>query len=184
MPLSEKILVSVASPSDAEAILAVRKQVWLQHYPSEIYGITREDLELKDFDSPSKVADLQSELTNNPNLRVFVAKDGNQVIGCLFTRKAETYNEGENFYILESYQGQGIGTQMSKFGLDWIGQEKDIVIGVVAYNLPAVESYKKMGFIPVGEILHDEGLLPNGKVIPGIKMVRSARSEDLPTALG
>lgn len=173
---SSSVTIAPAKPQDVPAILAVRKACWLESYPNDIYGITIEDLELKDFDSQSKIDQLSDEIATNSNLLVLVAKQGLKIVGCVFARKNDQYNEGENLYLLPNYRNLGLGKNLMSEGLEWLGHDKDLVIGVVAYNSSAITKYKKMGFGITCEILHDEGMLPNGKVIPGVKMVLPAYS--------
>ena len=56
--------------------------------------------------------------------------------------------------------------------LNWLGDKKKITMEVVSYNERAKSLYKKLGFIEQGEALDNLIVLPSGKVIPKILMVK------------
>jgi ribosomal protein S18 acetylase RimI-like enzyme len=168
------VIYRLATPDDVPAIMEVRKQAWLASYANETYGIMPDDLAAKNYDGPDIKAEYCGKVESD-DWRIWVAENDGQVVGCVFARKGDDHNEAENLYVLPGYQSQGIGSRLVEICMEWLGDDKDIEIGVVAYNFRPIEYYRRLGFVEMGEIIHEEGMLPTGKQIPGVKMVKRAK---------
>lgn len=174
-PAEVSIRVTEAQPSDAEEIRAVQKITWLDTYPNDKFGITREDIQqqIETF----SVDTLKNRLSNpNPSEQVWVAKVEGKIIGICCAEKGEKENILRWIYVLPKFQGKGVGTRLFFKVLEWLGEEKDIVLGVVSYNTKTIEFYKKFGFIEGGTRVDEVAKLPSGKIMPEIEMRRQAKT--------
>jgi ribosomal protein S18 acetylase RimI-like enzyme len=175
-----EIEVVLASEKDAEGIRNVQRDMWIATYPNEEYGITKEDIESKDWDNPARVERWKAiALESSPIRRVWVAKEGERVVGFCAALKEENKNKLTAIYVLPETQGKSVGTKLMQQALGWLGSEKDTVVEVAKYNLNAIEFYKRFGFegeqdIPAGPVAD----LPSGKTIPEIQMIRKSEEKE------
>ncbi len=178
------IIIRISTPDDVYGIRQVQKKTWLVTYPNEGFGVTQEEIAKKfsHDNEPQGKQDLERKkmrylLTDR---RVWVAekvddKTGEkEIIGfCTALREGET-NRLAAIYVDPDYQHQGVGGQMVKELLFWLGDDKDILVNVATYNQPAINFYQKFGFKKTGRegILDDGAVLPSGAVIPEMEMRR------------
>lgn len=96
------------------------------------------------------------KIVNNPSVTLFVAKDGEKIIG--FMSCGEPYRLYLNYkqeigllYILKQYQGHGVGKKLFNLGKETIKKSgySEFFISCNKYNANALEFYKKMGGIIV-----------------------------------
>lgn len=172
-----------AKPEDVEAIRAIVIAAWLEIYPNEKYGITREDIAAIDWRKPDekrrrKIAE------GKDNTHTWVLKDdkGNIVGFCEVSKDGyKTGTEGQReidaMYVAKELQGTGQGKKFMQKALEWLDTDGDIRLEVVSYNTNAINFYKKFGFQETTNPVSDKRTqLPSGKQIPRIVMVR-AKSE-------
>lgn len=172
--MNDKILISEAMPEDAREITLVRRKTWLETYPNEREGITKEDIEasLNSRTIEEETYQREVRIRNDRNSKIWVAKDNMVVIGFAETQKREGRHRIGPFYILPNYQKQGIGSELMKLALEWLGNDKEIHFEVITYNTPASDFYKKFGFVENG-VTHNEPIIfPNGKEMPQIEMIK------------
>lgn len=107
----------------------------------------------------------------------YFAEEGNYPIGYLhfnlsnkWSRKG--YQASLGIVVHDSYQHQGIGSTLLKYGLEQMRElgYKKIWLHVHASNLPAIELYRKFGFRAEGVFVRDE--IFDGKLIDTISMAR------------
>jgi len=180
------IKIRISNSDDVEGIRQVQKKTWLVTYPNESLGISRDSIVEKfaHDNEPQGKQKLERQklrylLTDR---QVWVAEkiddktEAKKIIGfCTALREGET-NRLAAIYVDPDYQHQGLGTQMVKELLSWLGDEKDILVNVVSYNQPAINFYQKFGFKKTGRegILDDGAVLPSGEIIPELEMRREA----------
>lgn len=173
----EKIEITTATPEDVRRIYEIKKQSWLDTYSASEYGLSREDIEQKDFFN--KVEKLATRLQSGEAIG-FVAKSDGVIVGYCTGVKKEDFNVLHSFHILKDFQGKGIGKQLIEGVLSWLGDDKPIVVDVAKANARAIHVYSKYGFI---ENQNSSRLvmstLPNGKQIDNFQMIRPAKSESL-----
>lgn len=172
--MNNKIVYKMAEPDDAAGIVHVRRTTWLATYPNEQESITYKDIEEK-INQRTLEEDIErsaKRLVNQESARVWVAKDNGSVVGFGIGVKEETKNHIGALYILPEYQAKGIGTQLMNLVLEWLGVEKNIDLEVVTYNTKAKEFYKKFGFVEAGPTHNPVGVLPSGKELPQILMIK------------
>jgi len=170
---SNSITITPATPADARGLVAVQKAGWLATYPNQAAGITAQDLLLKDFDSPQRIRAIEHRHAHQTTKRTWVAKlSTGQVVGFAGASSDEP-KEILAMYVDPDFQGQGIGHQLMQTALDWLGPSSEIELHVVAYNDKAIKFYQGFGFIATGATESLAGALPNGKILPEIKMVKT-----------
>lgn len=173
-----EIQVIEAIPGDVYAIRQIQKLTWLDTYPNLEVGITREDIETRfasdDTEEGKKRMEERRQRFYNPNRHMYVAKDGEKVIGFSGAEKEEHNGRIQSLYLLPEYQGHGVGRKLMEAALTWLGSEQDIYLNVASYNDKAIAFYEKFGFKKTGKDVTDPvAVLPSGKTIPEIEMVRA-----------
>lgn len=171
------VRIDVANEADALGIARVQRAVWLTTYPNEEYNISAEDILQRDFMSVEKIERLKKRLTEDREVyRFWVAKDtAGEVVGyCLANKDVKNYKINA-LYVLSEYQGRGLGKKLMRCALDWLGNEKEIVLDVVTYNQNAIGFYTSLGFHFTGDSTPAEELakLPSGKTMPELRMIKS-----------
>lgn len=145
----------------------VHKVSWLATYTAEIYGLNEKEILAKDFDSPQKINKWKTSVQSD-TYRIWIAKDGEKIVGFAGGRKGDNENDFSVVYILPEYQRMGIGKRFAQEILKWFGKEKDIVVEVAAKNSQAINFYQKIGF---GDLQKSEAIiLPFGSKIETIKL--------------
>ncbi|MBP6859263.1 MAG: GNAT family N-acetyltransferase [Candidatus Magasanikbacteria bacterium] len=163
--------IQEAAFDDIPGIMEVQKAGWLATYVNKEYDITTEEILAKDFTGPERLARWKKFLLEQEN-RVEVVKDGNAVVAFISLEKGDKENKLGAVYVSPEYQGRGIGKQLIKQGVDWLGSDKNIVLDVVTYNDKAITIYEKMGFEKIGEPpVEDLAKLPSGKTMPEVRMI-------------
>lgn len=158
---------------DAEALVAMHGQSWLDAYPSNEHGVSRDFIQATvDSRASEKGIEIRrgyiKESHTNPDYYFRIAKDTKgSVVGFIDGRKGEE-NELSGLYIAKSEYGTGLARELCEGILEWFGDDADIYLTVVTYNARAQRFYQKIGFkiIPGTEHFH------NGTVIPVVDMVR------------
>jgi ADP-ribose pyrophosphatase YjhB (NUDIX family) len=97
---------------------------------------------------------------------------GGKVVGVNITCERDDENEINVFYVDLDYHRQGIGTKLLGYALSELDPSKKVIVKVASYNSNAINFYEKFGFEIVGPFDDPDGKLPNGKVIPEIKMIK------------
>ena len=123
--------------------------------------------------------EMWQELIAHPDVTVWVAyenKDDNRSVGFI-----GYYNKGDDYeittlYVLPDYQNLGIGSQLMTAALTTISASNFIIncssnlsLWVLENNLPAINFYRKFGFVSSGE--SSEESCEGGKIVD-IKMVK------------
>jgi ribosomal protein S18 acetylase RimI-like enzyme len=170
------IIIAPAMGADAEGISEASYETWLATYPNEEAGISREDIEeqMKNRRSPEEIEKTRSKiLENNPNARMWVARENEKVVGFASLKKEPEFNQLKSIYILPSHQGKGIGQKLWAEILNDVGDDhKKMVVHVATYNTQAIEFYKKLGFRETGKQFSDERFrMKSGAVIPETELV-------------
>ena len=162
-----------ATPTDSEAINNIYYSTWISTYPSKEHAVSKEDIEdmLKSTLSVETLESHKKWLSSLPDdVRVYVAKDINKVIGFCYVKKGidNENNKLRAIYVDSSYQGKGIGKLLWNAALDFLDLKKETDVQVVAYNDSAIKFYEQLGFIDDGiRTENDEDFrLKSGKILP------------------
>ena len=175
--MGKKIKIADSIPRDVFEIRNVQKLTWLNTYPNKDLSITKEDIELNFIKDNTEEGKREIEEWKkrylDPSENRWVAKDGDKIVGFCVVGIENNNGRIHAIYILPNYQGQGGGKRLMEVGLKWLGNDKDIYVNVVSYNDKAIRFYEKFGFVKTGKKVTDKvAVLPSGKVLPEIEMVR------------
>lgn len=166
---------------DVPDIQEVFYRTWLATYPNEEVGITLADIEEKYKDRYSEEAINKRKndiLHPSPDSFFLVAKEDNLVVGVCRSRKENDYNELTAIYVLPDYQQKGIGRMLWEKTLEFLGDQKDIIVHVAAYNQPAINFYQRIGFVDSGKRMAEKHKMPiSGVYIPEIELVIKAKGK-------
>jgi ribosomal protein S18 acetylase RimI-like enzyme len=173
--IENNISISIASIDDVAAIQEVYYKTWLATYPNDEFGITVDDIEdrYKNRLDEDIITKRKEKIANPPEgQKLFVAKNGNQVVGiCRAVRKSDR-NQLQTIYVLPEYQGKGIGFKLWNEARKTFDENKDTYVEVASYNDSAIAFYKKLGFVETGRKFSDEmSKFKSGSMIPEIEMV-------------
>lgn len=171
----DNIVIKKAEKEDAEGIQNVFYSTWMETYPNETAGITREDIEVffKDSMTDSGIQKRVEDIEKIPNNCLFlVAKDSGRVVGICRVYVRDVVNQLQAIYVLSEYQGKGIGSALFTEALKFFDKEKDIIVQVADYNTNAIAFYTKLGFVDTGKrFVQDKFIMPVTKShIPELEM--------------
>lgn len=176
-----KIEIMVASPEDARGIKEVQYKTWLATYPNTDLGITTDDIDdrFKNALTDEGIKKTEERISNeSAYTKTLVAKANGKTIGFCICTKSETQNQLNAIYVLPEYQGSGIGRRFWEEAIKFFDSEKDIVVEVADYNIPAISFYQSLGFVDSGKRMKDERfILKSGVVIPEMEMTIKRKSE-------
>ncbi len=166
-----------AQPEDVEAMRALVREAWLEIYPNEEYGITREDIEAIDWQEGNDKR--RTEINEDPNIHTWVLKDGGGELAGFAKATQAKGNEANDIseinaiYLRPGEKGQGWGQALLERVLAWLPADKPTKIHVVRYNFRAINFYKKFGFSETERVVDYGGTqLRSGKEIPRIEMIK------------
>lgn len=144
---------------------------WVNTYLNKKYGIILKDLSSDHFDNEKRFKQWEKLFQKKiKNIRIWVAKDNNIVVGFCFAEKKIRSNKIKSIYILPEFQNMGIGVKLITKALDWFGDKKTISAEMAIYNRKAIKFYKKFGFLKTEKL--KKYYLPNKKEIPVIIMIK------------
>lgn len=167
--------IVIPKPTDAESVYELFRKTWLETYPNDKLGITKDDVS-RHYLPENKAAklvrfrDYYQKLNDdfeNQDMWAWVAKVNSKVIG-IVTYDREIPAKVGALYVLPSHHGEGVGKALMQHVLEIIGNQ-EVVVNVASYNSKAIEFYKKFGFAITGAI-EDKVDFGNGKYIPEIQM--------------
>lgn len=169
------IKVSLAEPDEAKSIQEVFYKTWVATYPNEEFEITVEDIEdkFKDALSEERINKRIESIKNPPEGQtLFVAKEGNNVVGVCRAEKSEQGNRLRLIYVAPEFQGKGVGTLLWNEAKTVFDMSKDTFVDVVTYNTNAIKFYEKLGFEDTGKRFSDDRFtMKNGAKMPEMEMV-------------
>ncbi len=175
------IKIVEAIPEDAKGITTVLYKTWLDTYPNEEIGITKEDVEdsYKDAFTEEKIKSQQERIATTPeNQRRLVAKNGTDVIGIATMIRNNDNNQLRTIYVLPEYQGKGVGSMLWNEIKKFCDHSKDTIVQVATYNKSAISFYEKLGFVDTGKRWSDEKWkMRSGATIPEMEMMIIAKNQ-------
>ena len=174
------IEITDAILSDARGLMEVRYKTWRSTYPRIYPGITEQDVDEKFADFEEAVKHIEEGIAKeNPHKKFLVAKEEGNVVGFLIASQVtDEPREIKALYVLDEYQGKGIGKKLMKNGLEWLDAgNKPVTLEVVSANQRAIDFYKRFGFEKSRDLpMLSEVDAPDGLPIPSIEMVRKPAS--------
>jgi ribosomal protein S18 acetylase RimI-like enzyme len=163
-----------AVPADAAAISRIQYDSWMATYPNKEAKITPEDVRIYLGDPIEKEKKWEKTLSGlKKDEKVFVATDGEKVIGFCRIEKKENENYLNALYLDLAYQGKGVASKLMKQAFAYFGEDKPSMLEVAAYNDRAKEIYEHYGFQESERKIFPRGI--NGKEMELIVMRRPAK---------
>jgi RimJ/RimL family protein N-acetyltransferase len=165
-------IITDATKDDAQALVAMHAQSWLDTYPNEAAGVSHEWVKdrVEKWYSPEKMAariEKIEQAKNSPDMLCRIAKDEKgDIVGLAQSfRDKETQCLGA-LYVDKAYYGTGLAQRLMDEIIAWSDGARPIEFEVATYNERAKAFYRKYGFEEVKgtERLYD--------VIPVVKMIR------------
>lgn len=178
---TKQLTIIDAIPTDIYGIRKVQKITWIATYPNKNFGITKQDIESRYTDDETESGRQEMEKRRqrlmDPDTHTWVAKVKEEIVGFCLAQDQRQQKRLGAIYVLPAYQGQGIGQKLMTAALSWLGHDHDIYVNVVTYNQPAIDFYQRCGFVKTGKKVIDQAaILPSGKILPEIEMIRRAKS--------
>lgn len=160
-----------ATLDDIEVIRHMHAQSWLDTYPNEDKGVSKEWVkhETDKWLTPEGFERSRqhfSEVFNSSNHFYRIAMDGDTVIGFIHGVREDDRTYLGALYVARNYHGKGIAQRLMDEVNMWFGDD-NVDLDVVTYNKRAQAFYRKYGF----EITDKKNKPYEGR-IPNITMVR------------
>lgn len=165
--------VGPATKADIPAVEDVRYRVWRSTYPVLAEGyLTVEDVD-NVFADPGPALERGERAIDDPNRDIRVARSEGKIIGFSVAGKyGETEGMLKSLYVLDEYQGNGVGRELLRSALEWLEPTKrQISLEVVEGNAPAINLYSAFGFRVTRKFPQDTPDPPL-KWIPHLEMIR------------
>jgi len=159
------ITITKASPQDASKLLKIQKQVFQKY--TDKYG---------EFDrNPADMSLSRMKFNINYQFgQYYIIKKDDDIIGGLFAFEMDVVNTMKiaQFYILDWFQNQGIGTQTLNFIFDHNPQIKHCYVDTIYEEKHNLAFYRRNGF----EIIDEEGYAAFEEDHEGLKFCNLERS--------
>jgi ribosomal protein S18 acetylase RimI-like enzyme len=170
-----QIIIEKGKEEDIFEIQEVLYKTWIETYPNEKLGITRDDIEqrYKLMQTPeNKEARIKRFRERPQNAHTFVAKVNGKIVGCCTFIQHKNYDQLKMFYVLPSFQKKGVAKAMWEEIQKMFVTGKRIIVQVADYNEKAIKYYEKLGFKDNGKRLSDPVFkMPiSGKIISEMEM--------------
>lgn len=158
-----------ARDDDREVMRDINEEAWREIYPSEVHGISREDIE-----NHIEKRRQGAKQKKDKSCKTFVVEVSGEVIGYCVGCVRENVNQLRVINFLPEYRGKGIGRDLFEYVEDnFFDKNKDTVVTVATYNTQAIEAYKRWGFVDTGKRLEDERFrFKSGSIIPEMELVK------------
>lgn len=148
---SAAIEVAEATPDDAQAVAAVRREAWLATYPNDQLGITREQVAATDFDSAAALEAARGLASpGRPEPASMGGEEPRSGGRLLFYRTRRGCPSPWSDVRLAEVPRNGIGRRLLHAALAWLGDEKPVRLEVASYNDGAIRFYERHGFRRTG----------------------------------
>lgn len=144
------MIIRLATVADAPEMLALHRDILQKPY----YFVTR----LEEFDRTleEQISWIEEKQTNEREV-IFVAEQNEKIVGWLsfqsYQRVLLQHVGTVAMMVDEDYRHQGIGLALLKHLLKWAQQNpliEKVSLSVFSINEPAIELYKKAGFLEEG----------------------------------
>ena len=128
---------------------------------------------INEMNNLAKKTAMWEQILRQPEVEVWVAQDGDAIVGFISYHSQNEHYEITTLYILPTYQQQGMGSALMKVSLQDITAANAAArfhLWVLETNTNAINFYKKHGFEQSAE-RHEE-IYENTKIID-IKMIKN-----------
>lgn len=165
-----------AVEADIAQLCHVHRETWLDTYPNDQHGIMLDDILDKDYFSAERSASWKERMQEKDK-KLLVALVDDKIVGFCETKREAPNNILEAIYVLPASQGLGIGKKLVSKSLAWLANDNPLELQVASYNASSIGFYERLGFVATSEKIKPY-ILPNGKKIPLIKMLRSSSRQN------
>jgi len=146
-----KVIIRTASLADVTDIRKMHAKSWVDTYPNEEAGVTREWLldHTAQWLTPEGLEGSQEHfraIFGNPDHFYRVASDGKSILGMAHASVIDGSQHLEAMYTDKSQHGTGLAQKMMDSVFEWLDLSKPIVLEVASYNKRAIAFYRKYGF--------------------------------------
>ncbi len=145
------IFIEEPIPDDAGEIFFIQRQTWHESY---IDYLSHEDIEKRFCDSPKRIQKIREKINDKNHTKYFIARDEEKIIGFISLSNTPR-NEIHSLYVIQGYQGQGIGKKLLLKGIDWF-YDKPVFVHVNKKNELARKFYEKFQFQFTKNVSQDE----------------------------
>jgi ribosomal protein S18 acetylase RimI-like enzyme len=175
-PEKESIAVRVATARDASNISKIYGKSVIATYTNEKGKIFKADMAEYIGDPSIDVLRWYDDLVEtDPNIHTTVLTEGGRVVGFCRARKEANVGHIEKLYLDPASSEKGLGGELLREGIAWLGNEHPVELEVVAYNDRAIRFYERNGFRVQGQAA--PLVLPSKKEIPMVSMVKDRQEE-------
>jgi ribosomal protein S18 acetylase RimI-like enzyme len=158
------VTVQTANIQDISAIRRVLKETWLATYGS-LFSLEQIDRITGNWHAPERI----EFSIHDPNTYIAVAKDDTgDIVGMVSARRAGALLTLDRLYVLPSFQGQGIGTELLNRALGAFTGVAAAELEVEEMNTPAIGFYQRQGFTERERVKE----MVEGVTLKAIKMQR------------
>ncbi len=175
-----------ATPDDAEAVVSIHYQAWLDAYLPIVEGLTEADIKERfhydDVDGLKEHTATARERLASPetNTQMFlhVSEDIQVTDGFIVAgEKQKGEDKGKKMilalYVDPAAQGKGVGSHLMEAALKYMQADvNEIELGVVSTNQKAISFYEKHGFVYLRDVAESECEKAGNTLIPEIDMIR------------
>lgn len=164
--------------ADIDAMVKMHAQSWLDTYPNETAGISRQWVQeyVDGWSSPESLERRRlrvKEYANNSDALWQTAKDDeNAIIGIISAFRDDQTQKVGAVYVDKSYYGSGLAQQLMDIIIEWADPVRPIELEVASYNERAKAFYRKYQF---DEIKGSEHIVR--EKIPVVTMIRKIKGE-------
>lgn len=170
-------IITTPTADDLESLIAMHDQSWLDTYPNERAGVSREWVQqrISRYSHQEKIEKRRKMIDKaetDPNVLIRIAKDEEgSVVGLIMPyRNQETQQVGA-IYIDKAYYGTGLAQRLMDEIIAWADPKRPLELEVASYNERAKAFYRKYGF---EEVAGSERLY---EIIPVIEMIRKGERQ-------
>lgn len=174
-PESMEKEIKIVSPEEKDmlGIEQLLYKTWLETYPNEKLGITREDIEdrFKGKFTEEAMKKRWEKVQKDSQTNRLIAKDGEIVVGFISITSHPDSNQLQAIYVLPEYQNRGVGKKLWNETQKYFDHAKKSLVQVATYNTNAINFYEKLGFKDNGKRWEDEkAKMKSGSNIPQIEL--------------
>ena len=142
MPLK----IRLATLTDLKPYTDLLQQTYESAYTNPEIGLTKKCFSSQVFNTLDTQKYLATKLINSSDQKTWLVFDNKKLIASA-TCKIINENKAEfsGFYVLPSYQHQGIGKKLYQKVLAF-SQNRDLLLGIYTHNTKTIEIYQKWGW--------------------------------------
>lgn len=169
---SQQLQIRVATEADLRALVDVEEAESKAKYVNEALGVTPAVLEAIGW-GDVRAAKYRERYLADDRGRMWVAEVDGKVVAYAAAKKEDQANRLAKMYVAGAYQRQGIGQALLNAAEAWLGQTKEIWLGVASYDRTGIDFYYRHGYREGGSRLPEHTTVPAaGVVIPETLMIK------------